>query len=101
MTSNIERVNSFRFLFFCHAGEILVGREKKKGLTNRQSHHVCLLFLENNKKVSSKDFYEKIWFMMIYQDLFIFYIYINNTTVTALHDLPEYNLQWYLVSVIS
>ena len=23
------------------------------------------------------------------------------TVVTALHDLPEYNLQWYLVSVIS
>ena len=30
MTSKNERVNSFSlFLFFCHAGEILVEREKK------------------------------------------------------------------------
>ena len=28
---------------------------------------VCLLFLQNNNNVSSKDFHQKIWFMMIYQ----------------------------------
>ena len=80
MASKNERVNSFSFLFFCHACEILVEYGEKKGLTNRQSHHVCLLFLENNNDVSSKDFHEKIWFM-IYQDLFyFFFIFINNTT---------------------
>ena len=77
MTSKNERVNSFSFLFFCRAGEILVEREKKKGLTIRQFHHVCLLFLENKKNVSSKNFNEKIWFMKIYQDLFYFFIFTN------------------------
>ena len=80
MTSKNERVNSFSFLFFWHAGEILVEREEKKGLRKRQSHHVCLLFLNNIKNVNRKDFHEKIWFMMIYQDLSYFFMFFNNTT---------------------
>ena len=71
---------SFSFVLFCHAGEILVKREEKNCFTNRQSLHMCLLFLENNKNVNNKDFREKIWFMMIYQDLSYFFMFFNNTT---------------------
>ena len=76
MTSKNERVNSFSFLLFCHAGEILVEREKKNASQNRQSLCVCLLFLENNKNPISKDFHGKMRCMMVYQFFFIFLYFL-------------------------
>ena len=69
MTPENERVTcSSLFLFFCHAGEILIEIQKTP-YTTRQSHRNCLLILETKNNVSSKDFHDIIWFMMIYQDL--------------------------------
>ena len=71
MTSKNERVNSVSFVLFCHAGEILVEREKKIGLQTANPSHVSIVFREQ-QKCKYQDFREKIWFMMIYQDLFYF-----------------------------
>ena len=77
--SKNERVNSFSFiLFFYHVGE-KEEREKKACVTTRQSHWVCLLISQDNNNVCSKDFHQKIWFMiMIYQNLSAFFRFINN-----------------------
>ena len=76
MTSKNERVYSFSFVLFCHVGEILVEREKKIAcFTNRQPF-TCVIVFREQQKCKYQDFQEKIWFMMIYQDLFsFFYIY--------------------------
>ena len=78
-TSANERVNcSSFFLFFGHGGEILMELEKH-GYTTWQSH--CLLILGNKNNVSSKDFHDIMWFMMIYQDLSFFLVFMNNATL--------------------
>ena len=79
MTSKNERVNSFSFVLFRHAGEILVKRQKKIPLQTANPSHACIIFREQHKW-KYQDFREKIWLMMIYQDLFYFFIFINNTT---------------------
>jgi len=81
MTSANERVNcSSLFLFFGDGtgGQILMELEKA-GCKTRQSH--CLLILKNKNNVSSKDFHDIMWFMMIYQDLISFLVFINNATL--------------------
>ena len=79
ITSANEKVNcSSLFLFFGHGGEILMELEKAC-CTTRQSH--CLLILKNKNNVSSKDFHDIMWFMMIYQDLISFLVFINNATL--------------------
>ena len=52
---------------------------EKAGCKTRQSH--CLLILENKNNVGSKDFHDIMWFMMIYQDLISFLVFINNATL--------------------
>ena len=50
MTSKNERVNSFSFLFFCHAGEILVEpREKKRPHNPAIPSRVSVVFREQEK----------------------------------------------------
>ena len=50
MTSKNERVNSFSFLFFCHAGEILVEREgKKRPLKPAIPSRVSVVFKEQQR----------------------------------------------------
>ena len=49
MTSKNERVYSFSFVLFCHAGEILVKREKKIALQTANPSHVSIVFREQQK----------------------------------------------------
>ena len=79
MTSKNERVYSFSFVLFCLAGEILVKREKKINLQTANPSHVSIVFREQ-QKCNYQYFREKIWLILIYQDLFYFFIFINNTT---------------------
>ena len=44
MTSKNERVDSFSFVLFCHAGEILVKRDKKIALQTANPSHVSIVF---------------------------------------------------------